>query len=532
MQADAAHALDQQPKAKIFISYSRKDMAFADRLEAALKVRGFEPLIDRSEIYAFEDWWQRIQALIGRADTIVFVLSPDAVTSDVALKEVAHGAALNKRFAPIVCRRVDDAAVPEPLRRLNFIFFDDPERFEASADQLGEALQLDIGWIRQHTEFGDAARRWAATGRSGGLLLRSPVLEEAERWIAARPRGAPEPTAEMQVFVTESRRGATRRRNILTASLAAGLVIALGLAGVAYWQRGIAVEQRQIADQQRKRAEDTLAAATETANRLVTDLAVRFRDTKGIPTALIKDILDRARALQNQLIGNGETSPELRRSQARALNEASVTLLTLGESATSLMSAQQAKSILQGLLTVEPNNMEWRRALAFSDERMGLALDYLGKRDDALAAFRDALAILTSLVTKDPSNVQWASQLAFVYSSIGDALMIKGSPNEALTAYRAGLAIRQNLAAKEPQKFLFDLSQSYGNIGKVLIDQGKAEDALTQFRDEAAAAKKLTAIELNNVGAQLRLWVGTMHIASALKDVGKLDDALDACRES
>ena len=46
-----------------------------------LKARGFEPLIDREEIYAFEDWWKRIEALIGRADTVVFVLSPDAVKS-------------------------------------------------------------------------------------------------------------------------------------------------------------------------------------------------------------------------------------------------------------------------------------------------------------------------------------------------------------------------------------------------------------------------------------------------------------------
>ena len=62
----AEAAADVEPKARIFISYSRKDMAFADRLEAALKARGFEPLIDRTEIYAFEDWWKRIQALIGR----------------------------------------------------------------------------------------------------------------------------------------------------------------------------------------------------------------------------------------------------------------------------------------------------------------------------------------------------------------------------------------------------------------------------------------------------------------------------------
>jgi hypothetical protein len=60
-----------QAKAKIFISYSRKDIAFADRIEGALKARDFEPLIDRTEIYAFEDWWKRIEALVAQADTVI-----------------------------------------------------------------------------------------------------------------------------------------------------------------------------------------------------------------------------------------------------------------------------------------------------------------------------------------------------------------------------------------------------------------------------------------------------------------------------
>src|SRR6202051_3110793 len=105
MAADAEHASGPEPKSKICIPYSRKDMAFVDRLEPALKAHGFEPLIDRAEIYAFEDWWKRIESLIGRADTVVFVLSPDAIVSEVCAKEVAHAAALNKRFAPIVSRR-------------------------------------------------------------------------------------------------------------------------------------------------------------------------------------------------------------------------------------------------------------------------------------------------------------------------------------------------------------------------------------------------------------------------------------------
>jgi hypothetical protein len=141
MTADAAPATNVSSDAKIFISYSREDIAFADQLEAALKVRGFEPLIDRTDIYAFEDWWARIQSLIGKADTIVFVLSPDAVASDICEKEVAYSASLNKRFAPIVFRPVRGRDVPEAIRRLNYIFFDGPSTFEASADRLAEAYK-------------------------------------------------------------------------------------------------------------------------------------------------------------------------------------------------------------------------------------------------------------------------------------------------------------------------------------------------------------------------------------------------------
>src|SRR5437764_1103137 len=282
----------KQPKAKVFISYARKDLAFADQIEAALKARGFEALIDRTDIYAFEEWWKRIEDLIGRADTVVFVLSPDAVRpGSIALKEVAFAASLNKRLAPIVFRPVEDKALPEELAKLNFIFFDDPARFEQSADQLAQALATDIGWIRQHTDFGEHTRRWAAADKPNGLLLRSPVLEQAERWIASRPSEAPAPTEDTQRFVRRSRQAATRRRNVLTGSLAAGLVLALVLAGLAYWQRSVAVEQERIAVTQRGIAEKNEAQAKterdnatrsfklaqKTAESLVFDIAQGLR---------------------------------------------------------------------------------------------------------------------------------------------------------------------------------------------------------------------------------------------------------------
>ena len=435
MAADAANAPDQ-PKAKIFISYSRKDMSFADQLEAALKARSFEPLIDHTEIYAFEDWWKRIEALIARADTVVFVLSPDAVASDVALKEVAHAASLNKRFAPIVCRRTDDGAVPEALRRLNFIFFDDPAHFEASADQLAEALKTDIGWVRQHTEYGEAARRWAEGGRKSGLLLRSPVLEEAERWIASRPHGAPEPTADTRALVADSRRGATRRRSVLTGSLGAGLVVALVLAGLAFWQREVAVEQRQIAEAQRMRAEDTLTAATKTANSLVFDLAQRFKSTVGIPVSLIKDILDRAKALQDQLIKSGEVTPDLRQSEAAALNEAADALLAIGDTKGALAAAKESRQIAVELVATDPNSTNWQRGVAAAYERIGDVQSAQGALADALASYRMCLATLDALAKSHPGDVQWQRELSVANQRVGGAQEALGDMAGALASFR------------------------------------------------------------------------------------------------
>jgi WD40 repeat protein len=134
-------------------------------------------------------------------------------------------------------------------------------------------LRTDIGWIRQHTAFGEAAQRWHSAGQSSGLLLRPPLLEEAERWIASRPPGAPAPTEETQRFVQQSRQATNRRRNVLTGSLAAGLLVALILAGIAYWQRGVAQEQRSVAEKNEALAKEQRDAALLTQSRFLADLA-------------------------------------------------------------------------------------------------------------------------------------------------------------------------------------------------------------------------------------------------------------------
>ena len=92
----------------------------------------------------------------------------------------------------------------EALRRLNFIFFDDSSLFDASADKLVDAFQTDIGWVRKHTEYGERAREWMENASAAALLLRSPLLDQAETWLALRPTGAPAPTAETDVILPKA----------------------------------------------------------------------------------------------------------------------------------------------------------------------------------------------------------------------------------------------------------------------------------------------------------------------------------------
>src|SRR5215831_18365101 len=197
--ADASAAEDR--KLKVFISYSRKDEDFAQELLSGLQLSGFEAYLDKHDIAAGEDWEARLGRLIEGADTVVFVISPDAVASERCAWEVEHTVTLRKRLLPIVWRRVDEAQVPPRLKQLNYIFFDRPLSFGASLLALTTALRTDVEWVREHTRIGEAALRWNARARAEALLWRGQELAAAKTWLAAQPQYAPEPTLLHHEFI-------------------------------------------------------------------------------------------------------------------------------------------------------------------------------------------------------------------------------------------------------------------------------------------------------------------------------------------
>src|SRR5262245_7504297 len=221
-------------KLRVFISYSRRDMAFADRLVSALESRDLEVMIDRRDLPLLEEWQNELIGFIRKADAVVYLLSPSSIVSKWCTWEVEQVAALNKRLAPVVAEALPaDASLPEVINRINFLFFTPPNDFEEQAGRLAKALSTDLNWVKEHTRLGELARRWDERNRPGRLLLPSGEIEDAERWAIGRPREAPRPTELHTAFIQASRRAATSRQRWWIGGSAAVAIGAIALASVA-----------------------------------------------------------------------------------------------------------------------------------------------------------------------------------------------------------------------------------------------------------------------------------------------------------
>ena len=191
-------------KLKVFVSYSRRDIAFADRLVEALKLRGFEVLIDRQDLPKLEDWERELLGFIRQADTVLLVVSPHSVGSKACAWEVEQVRTHAKRLAPVVIEDVAGASVPPEIARINYLYFTDAALFEQRADELARALNTDVDWLKEHTRLGEMARRWIEHGRPEDALIRGRDLNDANAWAGRRAREAPVVTTQHIEFLNAS----------------------------------------------------------------------------------------------------------------------------------------------------------------------------------------------------------------------------------------------------------------------------------------------------------------------------------------
>ena len=86
---------------QVFISYSRKDTEFVERLAADLQTAGLEVWYDLSGLEGGTRWGSEIQAAIEQSQFFLVVLSPNSLESKWVQREFLYAEGLNLKIIPL-----------------------------------------------------------------------------------------------------------------------------------------------------------------------------------------------------------------------------------------------------------------------------------------------------------------------------------------------------------------------------------------------------------------------------------------------
>ncbi len=103
---------------QVFISYSRKDISFINRLAADLKNAGIDVWYDVTRIAGGARWRSEIENALRNSQYVIVVLSPDSIVSEWVEREFLFSSNLRRKIIPVMYRACE---VPLNYVDLNYI---------------------------------------------------------------------------------------------------------------------------------------------------------------------------------------------------------------------------------------------------------------------------------------------------------------------------------------------------------------------------------------------------------------------------
>lgn len=355
----AAPSAQIETATKVFISYSRRDKDFVQKLHKAIRARGVDAWVDWDNIPLTADWWKEIQTGIENADAFAFVISPDSLSSEVCLQELQTAIDNQKRLVPILHRDPQPGdPMPSKISSHNWIFMHDDAELEANVSQMLEIINTDLDYVKAHTRLLERALEWERSKKNPSFLLQGDNVQTAENWLEGAAKKQPQPTPLHIAFIQASRRAANQRqRMILTASLV-GLAVAVVLAivsfvfflqarsaqGEAELQRDNALAAEAFANQQASLAATAQAnAEISRDNALVAQATALAAEAEAQTQAAIA-LTEQARAEAQKAIA--EEQAQL--AQARGLAASGQALLNFNPALAALLALESQR--------LSPNN--------------------------------------------------------------------------------------------------------------------------------------------------------------------------------
>jgi len=235
------------PQKEIFISYSRRNKFFVQKLYEAFQTAGRSAWIDWEDIPPNADWRQEIFTGIEAASIFIFVISPTSVESYECGVEITHAIQHHKRLVPILYEDVKADSVCSEMASLNWIFFRECDDFDAAFQKLIDAIDTDLDYLREHTRLLTRAIEWNTKQRNRCYLLRGQDLEHAQKLCQESDRKEPKPTLLQSQYVLASSKHKIKTQRKTLGLVGIGLVVMASLAFLADMNRRDALQQNVLA---------------------------------------------------------------------------------------------------------------------------------------------------------------------------------------------------------------------------------------------------------------------------------------------
>jgi tetratricopeptide (TPR) repeat protein len=491
-----------------FISYSHAgDKAIATALQSVIQSlgrswyqrRALRVFRDDTSLSASPHLWSSIEQALKDSRFLILFASPEAASSRWVTREIEYWLATKGLDTLLIALTKGELLWDVAAR--DFKYSDSPP------------LPLVL-----RGKFSDEPRWIDLRSHRDRVSGRDAKFIELAANFAAQVRGI----AKEDLLSQEIK----QQRRALTLAWSA-VVSVLLLAGAAVWQWNSATVQRD-------RAENTLAAATQTTNGLVYDLAQEFRHKTGMPIGFVRRILDRAQDLQKTLAESGQTTRALRLSEASALKELVLVFLAQGDTNAAIAAADRSHAIIQSLVPDGPNvdpDAKW--VLVNSYKTMGQALAAGGRREAALEASRQGVAIARTLVERKPNDPN-ELDLAVLHQVIGDVLLASEKRKEGLDEYRISATIFETMVVADPNdaSSQFGLSITHQRIGDALYDDDDIEGALLAYRKGLEFGQKIAAADPDNTRWQQNLAESYDRIADVFAKTRRWKDAVETLEKS
>jgi TIR domain-containing protein len=135
---------------RIFISYSRKDRDFMERLQDSLTKSSFSTWVDVRNILGGRAWKSEINIALEDCKAMILIISPEAMKSEYVKIEWEFFINNKKALIPVLWKSTE---IPHPICDIQYIDFRSLNNYDASFEKLSHDLEQHEIYANVHSNI-------------------------------------------------------------------------------------------------------------------------------------------------------------------------------------------------------------------------------------------------------------------------------------------------------------------------------------------------------------------------------------------